>query len=169
MSKLPRRGRSREEVRDSLAAKRAEDADWRSGRTFSLVYFAGEDVVQVLRDAASAFIMENALSPLAFPSLRQLENEVLGIAAELFHGPSAAGSMTTGGFSVELSDADGAQQFGDEWAKMSVVVRFGKLSALAELLGSDYLFKHGDLTKDEYTERVGRLLPVVQPPQAKAA
>jgi hypothetical protein len=82
-------------------------------------------------------------------------------------GGSMQVRFADGGFSVELSDADGAQQF-DDWDEMTVVARFGKLSALAELLGSDYLFKHGDIEPIEYKQRVERLMPVVQP-QAKAA
>jgi hypothetical protein len=99
----------------------------------------------------------------------QQEPEDVTEAVPVQQGGAMQVRFTDGGFSVELSDADGVQQFGEEWTEMSVVARFGKLSALAELLGSDYLFKHGDLEKTEYKERVERLLPVIQPPQAQAA
>jgi glutamate/tyrosine decarboxylase-like PLP-dependent enzyme len=109
---LPR-GRSRDEVRAALEALRQGDADWHAGRTFSLVYHAGDEVVSVLRDAVSLFVMENALSPLAFPSLRALENDVLGIALGLLHAPpGAAGSMTTGGTESILMAVRTAREWG---------------------------------------------------------
>ena len=48
---LPKKGMSREAVLDRLQTHRQEDVDWRGGRTFSLVYYAGEQVMQVLHDA----------------------------------------------------------------------------------------------------------------------
>ena len=39
------------------------DANWEGGRIWSLVYFAGEDVADVLRDAYSAAIFTNGLGP----------------------------------------------------------------------------------------------------------
>lgn len=78
--------------------------------------------------------------------------------------------FTEGSFSVELSEDDGVTQFGeDAWENMSVIQRFGKLSALTELLGSDYLYKHGKLEQPEYQTRVQRLLPVIKPVEAEAA
>jgi glutamate/tyrosine decarboxylase-like PLP-dependent enzyme len=77
---------------------RAEDAKWKDGKTFSLVYFAGEDVSSLLKDAYGEFMAENGLSPLAFPSLRRFEAEVVKICVDLFHGDDeACGSMTSGG------------------------------------------------------------------------
>ena len=47
---------------------------------------------------AVEFLHENALNTLAFPSLGEIQSEVVGIAAELFHGDSSvAGFMTSGG------------------------------------------------------------------------
>ncbi len=111
-ARLPTRGLEREAVREALRERRAGDADWRSGKTFSLVYFAGDDVVDVLRDATSELIMENALSPLAFPSLLSLENDVLGILGSLLHGETAAGSLTTGGTESILMALKTAREWG---------------------------------------------------------
>ncbi len=91
-------GRPRAEIEAELARYRDRDADWRAGRTFSLVYHAGEEHEALLKSAYGAYFSENALNPMAFPSLRRFESEVLGAVAELFHGsPDAAGSMTSGG------------------------------------------------------------------------
>jgi len=91
-------GRPAEEVLAELAQMRAQDADWRGGRTFSLVYHAGEEVADLVRRAYAMFLSENALSPIAFPSLRRMEAEVLRVAAGwLGGGPETAGTMTSGG------------------------------------------------------------------------
>lgn len=77
---------------------RTDDARWKEGKTFSLVYHAGEEHSKLLKDAYTEFMSENGLSPVAFPSLRRLEAEVVAMSLGLFHGPEgAAGSMTSGG------------------------------------------------------------------------
>jgi glutamate/tyrosine decarboxylase-like PLP-dependent enzyme len=91
-------GKSAEQIFDEMGRAAAGDADWRAGKTWSLVYNAGDDVLAVSKRAYEAFFSANALNPMAFPSLRRFETEVLAIAAGLLHGgPDAAGNMTTGG------------------------------------------------------------------------
>jgi glutamate/tyrosine decarboxylase-like PLP-dependent enzyme len=95
---LPKTGMSPDAVLERLRAQREKDVDWQGGRTFSLVYYAGEQVMQLLHDAYSMFMAENGLSPMAFPSLKQMENEVVAMTADMLHGgDAAAGSMTSGG------------------------------------------------------------------------
>ncbi len=75
-----------------------EDANWRQGKTFSLVYYAGDEMLDVVKEAYLRFFSENALNPMAFPSLRRFESEVLRMTASLFHGDAeTAGTMTSGG------------------------------------------------------------------------
>ena len=76
---LPKKGMSPESVLERLQAHRGQDADWKSGRTFSLVYYAGDQVMQLLHDAYAMFMAENGLSPMAFPSLKRMENEVVAM------------------------------------------------------------------------------------------
>ena len=95
---LPKKGMSPESVLGQLQAQREKDVDWKGGKTFSLVYYAGDQVMQLLHDAYSMFMAENGLSPMAFPSLKQMENEVVAMTADMLHGgEAAAGSMTSGG------------------------------------------------------------------------
>jgi sphinganine-1-phosphate aldolase len=95
---LPTKGMSPAAVLEQLQAHRGQDVDWKGGRTFSLVYYAGEQVMQLLHDAYAMFMAENGLSPMAFPSLKQMENEVVAMTAHMLHGgDAAAGSMTSGG------------------------------------------------------------------------
>ena len=111
--KLPQQGKSRAEIQTAMREMRAKDANWREGRTFSLVYHAGDELTQVLQDAYLMFFAENGLSPIAFPSLRRFETEVIGFAADLFHGPEAAGSMTSGGTESVLMAVKTAR----DWAR----------------------------------------------------
>ena len=81
-----------------LAAKRPNDVKWWEGRSFGMVYDGGPSVHDVAEQAARMYLHENALNTQAFPSLAQIQSEVVGWTADLLHGPStAAGFMTSGG------------------------------------------------------------------------
>lgn len=81
-----------------LLAKRAGDVRWQDGRTFGLVFDGGPDVHDVVEQAAVLYLHENALNPMAFPSLASIQEEVVGWTADLLHGPEgAAGFLTSGG------------------------------------------------------------------------
>jgi glutamate/tyrosine decarboxylase-like PLP-dependent enzyme len=81
-----------------MRALRSADARWQDGRTWSLVYFAGEEIAQLLKDAYAMFFSENALNPMVFPSLRKFEAEVVAMAAGLLGGDQdVVGNMTSGG------------------------------------------------------------------------
>jgi len=96
--KLPKTGVPRDQVMAQMRERKQGDADWRSGRTWSLVYPAGEDVDAMLRDANELYLYENALNPFRFPSLRSMETEVVDMTADMLHaGEDAAGAMTSGG------------------------------------------------------------------------
>lgn len=95
---LPAKGSAPADVISRMKQMRAEDAKWKDGKTFSLVYHASDEHSRLLKDAYTEFMSENGLSPVAFPSLRRFEAEVVAMALGLFHGtPDAAGSMTSGG------------------------------------------------------------------------
>ena len=95
---LPSQGKTTEEVLGLLDEARAGDADWRGGRTFSLVYNAGDDITELQEAAYRRFLQTNALSLMAFPSLQRFEAEVLAMVADLLGGGgTAAGTMTSGG------------------------------------------------------------------------
>lgn len=96
--KLPRQGARPDEVLARMDDLRARDADFRGGKTFALIYNAGDEVFSLLDEAARRFLHTNALSLSAFPSLRRFEADILAIAADLLHGgEQAAGSLTSGG------------------------------------------------------------------------
>ncbi|MCH8133504.1 MAG: aspartate aminotransferase family protein [Myxococcales bacterium] len=95
---LPKTGVPRRQVMDQMRERKQRDADWRGGRTWSLVYPAGEEVDAMLKQANDLYLYENALNPFRFPSLREMEIDVVEMTAGLLHaGDDAGGAMTSGG------------------------------------------------------------------------
>src|SRR3546814_1512258 len=81
-----------------MRSNRGDDARWRAGRTFSLVYNPGDAELERLQEAvALEYLHENYLNPFAFPSLLRMEQQVVGMAADLFGRPAAGGKLTSGG------------------------------------------------------------------------
>jgi len=98
MSKFPQEGIAREEVLRALDEYRAADGDWKNGKTWSLVYYAGEEITKLTEDAYLKYFHTNALNPFVFQSLKRLETETIGMVAALFHGDeNVVGSLTSGG------------------------------------------------------------------------
>ena len=94
---FPENGTSREDLTSRLREAISRDADWRGGKIFSLVYFAGDDVAEVLKEAYTTAFYSNGLGPAAFKSLKKFESEVIAMTAGLLNHPEAAGNMTSGG------------------------------------------------------------------------
>ena len=91
-------GESPETVFSELEARRSHDVRWREGRAFSLAYYAGPEVAHVAEEAYRRFSGENALNTAAFPSLEQMQREVLGIVGQwLGANDDSAGFFTSGG------------------------------------------------------------------------
>ncbi len=94
---IPAKGLSKEHILRALGERKAGDADFMSPRTWSLVYYLGEEHTALVREAYNLYFSENALNPLAFKSLRSLEHEIVRMAADLLGGGDAVGTMTSGG------------------------------------------------------------------------
>ncbi len=97
MAALNQHGKSKDELLETLTAKRSRDARWQDGRTFGMVYDGGPSVHEVAEAVAQIYLHENALNTQAFPSLGEIQSEVCGWTASLLHGETAAGFMTSGG------------------------------------------------------------------------
>ncbi len=96
--RIPDVGRAHDEILRTMEGFRAGDADWRDGRTWSLVYYAGPEHHELLKQASALFFAENALNPMAFRSLKRMEAEVVQMSASMLHGPEGCvGTLTTGG------------------------------------------------------------------------
>ncbi|HEY9557079.1 MAG TPA: aminotransferase class V-fold PLP-dependent enzyme [Acidimicrobiales bacterium] len=95
---FPTEGRPVDELIEEMRSNRGDDARWRAGRTFSLVYNPGDAELERLQEAvALEYLHENYLNPFAFPSLLRMEQQVVGMAADLFGRPAAGGKLTSGG------------------------------------------------------------------------
>ncbi len=98
MASLQHAGRSVDDVVADLAAKRRHDVRWSDGRTFGMVYDGGPSVHEVAEAAARMYLHENALNTRAFPSLGEIQSDVVGWTADLLHGDDeVAGFVTSGG------------------------------------------------------------------------
>jgi glutamate/tyrosine decarboxylase-like PLP-dependent enzyme len=111
---IPSKGIPKEQLLSKMESMRANDANWRNGKTWSLVYYAGEEHTDFLKKAHNMFFSENGLSPLAFPSLKTFENDVVSMASNMLGGDkNTAGTMTTGGTESILM----AMKTYREWAR----------------------------------------------------
>ncbi len=96
--KLTQQGRPTDEVIADLEAKRANDVRWADGRTFGMIYDGGPSVHEVAERAATLYLHENALNTQAFPSLGEIQSQVVSWTAGLLHGEDgASGFLTSGG------------------------------------------------------------------------
>lgn len=98
MTTLPQHGAPWSDLEARMREMAKGDANWRAGRTGMYVFNAGEEVERVQKAAYAMFSAENGLGPAAFPSLAQMEREVVAFGLSLLNAPpGAAGSMTNGG------------------------------------------------------------------------
>lgn len=75
-----------------------EDAAWKDGKTWALVYYANEAHDQLLKAASNELFSGNYLNPLAFKSLHRMEQDVVHMTAQMLNGGhKAVGVMSSGG------------------------------------------------------------------------
>lgn len=95
---FPEKGMAWEAIEARLRELGAGDVKWREGKTAIYIFNAGEEVERVKKTAYAMFSEENGLGPAAFPSLAQMEREVVAFGLQLLNAPQgAAGAMTSGG------------------------------------------------------------------------
>lgn len=98
MTTLPRTGVPWPELKAQLEQAGKNDVDWRGGRVPMFIHYAGDDVLDVAKQAYLMYFSENGLGLRAFGSLERFETEVVSMGLGLLHGgPLARGAMTTGG------------------------------------------------------------------------
>jgi sphinganine-1-phosphate aldolase len=95
---LPQTGTDWTELKGRMADYATGDVRWRDGKTAVYVFNAGPEIERVQKEAYALFMSENGLGPMAFPSLKRMEEEVVGFGLSLLHGPDeASGAITSGG------------------------------------------------------------------------
>ena len=112
---VPAAGEPVDALLDALGEVTRDDADWRGGRTFSLVYNADDAELTRLHDEIGRrFLAENALNPFAFPSLGRMEAEVVAAASALTHLVDGGGTMSSGGTESIFLAVHTAREWGRE-------------------------------------------------------
>jgi sphinganine-1-phosphate aldolase len=97
-ARIPPVGRRHDQILNEMKSLASAEASWEDGRTWSLVYHAGDEHTAFLKAAHELFFSENALNPMAFPALRRFEAEVVRMTASMLNGDAqVAGTMTSGG------------------------------------------------------------------------
>lgn len=95
---IPKQGRPAALLLEEMESFKSEDAPWKQGRTWSMVYQVDEPHNELLRQASALFLSESYVNPFAFPSLQRMEREVIAMTAGLLNGgEEAVGTMTSGG------------------------------------------------------------------------
>ncbi len=95
---IPDKGLSATSIIDHLKALKQNDVPWKSGRVLAYVYEPSSETKEVCQESYKMYLSENGLDPTAFPSLLQLETELVAMAADLLNGDDkTAGSFTSGG------------------------------------------------------------------------
>lgn len=97
-NELPQKGLPNSQVLSLMKMYGKNDANWKKGKTFSLVYHRDDSHTKFLQKAFELYFDENGLNPMAFKSLKQFEHEVVKMTAAMLHaGNEACGTMTSGG------------------------------------------------------------------------
>jgi len=95
--RFPDRGLTRSELSAELEEAARHNVDWRGRMASGVNYFVSDEVVEVAKEAYLRFFSTNALYRGYFPGVARFEHEIIDIAADIFHGPHARGSVTSGG------------------------------------------------------------------------
>lgn len=95
---LPGKGTDWPALKSRMLEYARDDVRWRDGKTAVYVFNAGPEIERVQKEAYTLFMSENGLGLGAFPSLKRMEDEVVGFGLGLLHGPEdAGGAITSGG------------------------------------------------------------------------
>uniref|UniRef100_A0A0G4HB11 sphinganine-1-phosphate aldolase n=1 Tax=Chromera velia CCMP2878 TaxID=1169474 RepID=A0A0G4HB11_9ALVE len=95
---LPPQGMKSEEVMRLIDSRTAGETAWKGGKVSGAVYHCEESLMKVAADVNAKYLLSNPLHPDLFPSLRQMEAEVVAMVVSLFNGDSdCCGSVTSGG------------------------------------------------------------------------
>ncbi len=98
-TQMPQTGRSQAEILAVMRAMKSGDADWQNGRVPLYLFKATDAAYEAGKAGFFEFFSENALGAgRAFPSVKQMETEIVDMALGLFNAPDGAqGFLSTGG------------------------------------------------------------------------
>jgi glutamate/tyrosine decarboxylase-like PLP-dependent enzyme len=97
-ARIPAQGRSAAELLADIDERHAADIDWRGGHAFSLVYNVGDhEHEELIEQVGLRYLHDNALNPFKYPSVLQMELDVIAMACGLLGTEPNCGSMSSGG------------------------------------------------------------------------
>lgn len=110
--RFPDEGLSRFQIEAVLAERAEGSIDWKGRMAAGVNYFISDEVVEVAKDAYLRFFSTNPLYKDYFPGLALMEAEIVDFAADIFNGPAATGSVTSGGSESILMGVKSARDRG---------------------------------------------------------
>ncbi|MBL8951256.1 MAG: aspartate aminotransferase family protein [Myxococcaceae bacterium] len=112
MTQIPRRGLSREAVHEQLKRFARSDFDTRGGKAFALSFDAAPEADAVMKEAFVSAMSKTALDMTFNPSVLELENELVAMAAAHLGGDAqTAGTFTSGGTESIMLAVKGARDY----------------------------------------------------------
>lgn len=123
MDNFPEKKGDFTEILKALKARKQKDIAWERGKTFSYIYYASPEIIDQLKHAYELYFCENALNPTAFPSLRDMEIDIIRMCLDLFQGSSdARGCLTSGGTESILMAVKSAKNHRPDIKRPNMVV-----------------------------------------------
>lgn len=97
--RFPPDGISHQEIMAKLDKAQAADVDVHDPRSFRPSYFVGREVIDLICEVQTRVVEQNVLyAGSSFPSLREIERDVIDFSLDLLNAPSGAiGTVTIGG------------------------------------------------------------------------
>jgi len=100
------------EILQGVEQFKSHDLDWKNGQVMGYVYYPGPEAQNLIAHAYTSFLTENGLDPLTFPSVMQLEKEVLKrVAAHLQGDADVVGNFTSGGTESIICAVKAAREY----------------------------------------------------------
>jgi glutamate/tyrosine decarboxylase-like PLP-dependent enzyme len=98
MFKIPTKGPSKSELLNQMRHWMKDDANYKEGKIWSLVYYTGDELSTFLQKVYTERWNESSAANDLFPAIVELEKEVVSMAANLLNGDNnACGNITSGG------------------------------------------------------------------------
>lgn len=95
--KFPLNGLNRSKILSEMDKRSTLDLKWKERLAGGVSYPAGEDVLNIAKEAYLKFFSANALYKNIFSSVAQFEQDLVEMASDLFNSNKATGSITSGG------------------------------------------------------------------------
>jgi len=126
-------------IYQELAEIAKGDINHRTGKIFGYAYSAGSDVDELVENVYAKYMHENALDAKAFPSVKNLEREVVRDTLNLLNAPEGAqGAFTVGGTESIMMGIRSAKRYNQSLGKKGREVIIPRTAHPAAIKACDY-------------------------------